>query len=127
MLRRARPADAGRLAAPHVAVWRETYAGPLPGALLASLSVKTRLAMWTGTLCDPAGTVVHLVEEDATLIGFGTCGGQRNPNLRQSGVEAEIGAPHLLRAHRQRGLGRAQIAYGWRGLAPLLDPPSRDP
>ena len=108
MLRRATPEDAERLAALHVAAWRETYAGLLPESVLAAQSVAARAAMWTEILGNPtAETSAWLVENGATPAGFGACGRQRDAGLSAAGFEAEIGALYLLRAHQGRGLGRA--------------------
>ena len=108
--RSATPADARALGALHVASWRETYAGILPDHMLARLSVAARAAMWAGILGDPeahAGTAVFLAEDRKRLVGFGSCGRQRDEALAGSGFTGEIGAIYVLRSHQNLGVGRA--------------------
>ncbi len=81
MLRRATIYDADKLGAVHVASWHETYAGILPDDMLAGLSIEARSAMWAKILGDPsafADTAVYVMEGDASIIGFGACGRQRD-------------------------------------------------
>lgn len=109
-LRPATPADAGAIAALHVASWRETYAGLLPADLLAGLSVDSRTALWLRVLAPESvavGAAVWLAEADGTLAGFGACGAQRDAELREAGFAGEIGALYVLRRFQGRGLGRA--------------------
>jgi ribosomal protein S18 acetylase RimI-like enzyme len=100
--------DAAMLASMHVASWRETYVGMLPDAMLAALSVDRRTAMWEQILREaaaPGSTIVHLAVIDGKLAGFGSCGGQRNENLKLKGFNGEIGAIYVLQAFQRRGLG----------------------
>lgn len=112
-LRRAAPADAAALGALHVASWHETYAGILPDEMLADLSVEARSAMWGKVLHDPAAfgdTAVFLAEDGNRMIGFGSCGRQRDTTLADAGFSGEIGAIYVLRSHQNRGTGRAILA-----------------
>jgi len=100
--------DALLLASTHVASWRETYAGILPDAMLAALSVEGRAAMWGQVMRQPASsasTVVYLAELDGKLVGFGSCGPQRTENLKAKGFGGEIGAIYVLRAFQRKGIG----------------------
>ncbi|WP_062115208.1 GNAT family N-acetyltransferase [Aureimonas sp. AU40] len=110
-LRPATPEDAEAIAALHVASWRETYAGLLPEAMLAELSVESRAELWRRILAPAhaaSGAAVWLAEENekGLLAGFGACGAQRDAELRQTGFDSEIGALYVLRAFQGRGLGR---------------------
>ena len=108
-LRRAQRVDAAAIGSLHVASWRETYAGLLPDAMLAALSVPEREAMWRGVLA--AGDAVVMVAEQAgRIVGFGSCGPQRDEVLAASGFDGEIGAIYVLRADQHRGIGRAIMA-----------------
>ena len=112
-MREATRADAAALGALHVASWRESYAGLVPPAMLAGLSVEARAAMWAGVLDDPsaAGDARLFVAEDGEdLIGFGSCAVQRDAALAAAGYDGEIGAIYVLRAHQRRGIGRSLIA-----------------
>lgn len=88
--RRATIDDAGQLGAVHVASWRETYAGILPDDMLAALSLEARSAMWAKILGNPssfAETAVYVIEEDASMVGFGACGRQRDSHLKELGFD----------------------------------------
>ena len=80
-IRRARPEDAGAIAAVHVAAWREAYAGLVPAEALAALSVEARTAFWRRILGapDPAVATAAFVAcaPDGAVLGFGSCGRQR--------------------------------------------------
>jgi hypothetical protein len=80
--------DAHALASMHIASWHETYSGILPDKLLLSLSVEARTAAWARIMQEPASdysTVVYIVEHEAWIIGFGSCGAQRTESLKASG------------------------------------------
>jgi GNAT superfamily N-acetyltransferase len=118
--RDAKPGDAAAIGALHVASWRETYAGLLPDAMLAALSVEARTAMWRQILADPGAfgdAAVFVAEEAGSLVGFGSCGRQRDAALAEAGYGGEIGAVYVLRAHQQRGAGRALMGALARALA----------
>jgi hypothetical protein len=73
--------DAAELGKMHVASWKETYAGMLPDAMLSALSVERRTAMWDRILREPEkadSTVVHLVEHQSQVVGFGSRRSQRD-------------------------------------------------
>jgi ribosomal protein S18 acetylase RimI-like enzyme len=92
----------------HVASWKETYAGILPDAMLSALSVEGRTEMWDRILREPEkadSTVVHLVEHQRQVVGFGSCGLQRSKTLRDKGYDGEIGAIYVLRAFQRQGVG----------------------
>jgi ribosomal protein S18 acetylase RimI-like enzyme len=108
--RSAIPRDAPALGALHVASWRETYKGILPDEMLASLSEEARSAMWAGVLGDPeanAGTMVYIAEDQGRLVGFGSCGKQRDQMLAELGFGGEIGAIYVLRSHQHLGIDRS--------------------
>ncbi len=114
--------DAPALGALHVASWRETYAGLLPDAMLAELSVATRATMWADILSNPAasgGMVVFVAEADDRLVGFGCCSAQRDQDLAAAGFSGEIGAIYILRAHQGGRVGRAIMAALSRALADM--------
>ena len=118
--REARPGDAAAIGALHVASWRETYAGLLPDAMLAALSAETRTAMWRRIIDEPdrfGNAAVFVAEEDGDILGFGSCGRQRDAALAAAGYGGEIGALYVLRAHQQRGAGRAIISALARALS----------
>jgi ribosomal protein S18 acetylase RimI-like enzyme len=100
--------DAPALASMHVASWRETYAGIVPAAMLASLSVQKRQAMWEKVMrlqSSLGATVVYLLELDGKIIGFGSCGAQRDEKLKDRGYDGEISAIYVLRTFQRLGAG----------------------
>ncbi|WMT90740.1 GNAT family N-acetyltransferase [Pelagibacterium sp. H642] len=110
-LRDASVADAGGIAAVHVAAWKETYTGLVPEGMLAALSVEDREARWRRILADPqaVGTSVCVACDGERIVGFGSCGGQRDAGLRTLGFDAEISALYLLQSHQRQGIGTAMM------------------
>lgn len=109
-LRSAIPSDAPALGAVHVASWHETYTGILPDEMLASLSVEARTEMWTKILGYPAafgGTAVYVAEDHGRVVGFGSCGQQRDEALTGLGFGGEISAIYVLRSHQRLSVGRS--------------------
>jgi ribosomal protein S18 acetylase RimI-like enzyme len=100
-------ADAGDIAAMHVASWHETYAGMLPDEMLASLSIDSRAAMWAKIMGEPAtsnSTVVYVAELDNRIVGFGSCCAQRTETLREA-YDGEIGAIYVLKVFQRYAIG----------------------
>jgi hypothetical protein len=96
-IRIATPGDAPGLANLHVASWRETYAGLVPDAMLSSLSVEERTALWDQVMRQPTqleSTTVYLIERDGEIIA-------ERQDAREDSVLVEV-------------------AYGWAQLCPLL-------
>jgi ribosomal protein S18 acetylase RimI-like enzyme len=119
-IRDAAPDDASAMGHLHVASWREAYAGLMPDAMLADLSVAARVEMWRVILGSPAahGVVSVLVAEDAgALVGLASCGRQRDSALKKFGFDGEISAVYLLQTHQRAGLGRRLMARMGTALA----------
>ena len=108
-LREASVADAGGIAAVHVAAWRETYTGLVPEAMLAALSVEDREARWKRILANSKAASVSVACEGERIVGFGSCGSQRDASLEALGFDAEITALYLLQSHQRQGIGRAMM------------------
>jgi ribosomal protein S18 acetylase RimI-like enzyme len=85
-VRPARPADADRLAAVHVAVWREAYVGLMPAEHLAGLSADVFAARWRTILQAEArdeadgarGRRTVVLTADGEPVGFATAGPSRD-------------------------------------------------
>lgn len=108
--REAKLGDLAALGELHVASWRESYAGLLPDSLLDGLSAEARSAMWSAVLSDPeafGGTTVFVAESAGEIVGFGTCGSQRDEAQKGEGFDGEIGALYVLRSHQRAGVGHA--------------------
>jgi ribosomal protein S18 acetylase RimI-like enzyme len=119
-IRRALASDAAAIAAVHVAAWRESYPGLMPERMLSALSVQDRTKRWHGilTVPDPAmeSTVFVAARPDETLVGFGSCGRQRTPDLVAGGFPGEFSALYVLAAHYGQGVGRGLMAEMARDL-----------
>jgi GNAT superfamily N-acetyltransferase len=109
-LARPRPAlvaDAAQIAAVHVDSWRATYPGMLPDRYLAAMDVRDYEDRWLRTIQDPyRRSAVFVVEEDGRVVGFASCGRERDGDARYDG---ELYAIYLLAAAQGRGLGRALV------------------
>jgi ribosomal protein S18 acetylase RimI-like enzyme len=119
-IRAASAADALPLATLHVASWQETYAGLMPDTVLSALSVADRASRWQTILSQPDAfdaTAVFVAERDGQVVGFGSCGKQRTPALRDRGFTAEVNAVYVLRVAQARGVGSALMGAMTRVLA----------
>lgn len=109
-VRRARPDDAAAMGAVHVAAWRDAYAGVLPDAYLANLSVARIAAGYQrGLLCRRPGEAAFVAESGPpgrrpSVVGFATCGPARGGAAAFGGGEVET--LYVLSDWRERGLGR---------------------
>lgn len=110
--------DASSLGELHAASWRESYAGILPDEALGHHTPVGRAVMWTGILSARSAepTIVWLAEEEEKLLGFGSCGQQRDLALREQGFDGEISAIYVLRAAQRRRIGRTLMAALFRAL-----------
>ncbi len=106
MIRTAHLADARAIAKVHVASWRTTYQGIVPGSHLSALSVAERQARWTQILSDPPKDKIALVAGNP-VAAFVSAGPSRDRDPR---FTAELYAIYLLGAAQGRGLGRALVS-----------------
>lgn len=106
--READRSDSDLIGSLHVASWRETYRGILPDGVLDGLSVAERSAIWRTVLGgSPDGhkMKVFVAEKSDEIVGFGSCGMQRDSLLEAQGFDGEIGAIYVLQAHQRAGIG----------------------
>ena len=117
-LARPRPAlaaDAAGIAAVHVDSWRETYPGMLPDRYLAEMDAGDYENRWLRTIQDPYHrSAVFVVEEDGRVVGFASCGRERDGDERYDG---ELYAIYLVPTAQRRGLGRALVGASADALA----------
>jgi len=107
MLRVATAADAPAIARVHVASWRTTYPGMLPDSYLSAMDVQDYTSRWARALSNPVSPgAVTVVDEDGDVVGFASCGRQRDG--RQP-YEGELYAIYLLQEVQGRGYGRALV------------------
>jgi ribosomal protein S18 acetylase RimI-like enzyme len=103
---RAGAADAARIAAIHVAAWRETYADMMPAATLAGLDVAEWAERWAAKLADPdpASATFLALDTAGTAAGFGHC--RRQSSEKLGAFSGEIASIYLLGRIQRRGAGR---------------------
>jgi GNAT superfamily N-acetyltransferase len=111
IVRAAIPGDPPAMAALHVRAWRATYAGILPEAFLAGLTVEEREARWRHSVTEPerapAERVILVAEVDGVLSGFAAAGHARGDDELGLG---ELYAINVDPAAWGRGAGRALLA-----------------
>ena len=102
-IRDAVTADAGAVARIHVRCWTIGYAGIVPGAFLATLSVRRSTMQWLQGLADITHPqTVVAIDDNARVTGFATFGHNRD------GLGIETGELHGLYVdpdHWGRGVG----------------------
>ena len=112
-LREAVPGDAEAVAAFHVAVWRETYAGIAPKVAFDTLDAARRLPGWQARLGDTQpGTVV--AEDDDGIAGLVSWGA---PGEALFGARGEIKHLYVAGRARRQGLGARLLEVARQGIA----------
>jgi GNAT superfamily N-acetyltransferase len=107
-IRPATDADVLPMANVHIVSWRETYPGLLPDPMLARISIADEAIRWQRMLDRPrawGGTIAFVAEQDGELVGYGSCGEQRTPLLRDRGFTGEVGELYVLRRAQRQGAG----------------------
>ena len=107
MIRAATAADVMQMAKVHIISWRETYPGLLPDSMLARLSIAEEAIRWQRMLDRPGGQseAAFVAELEGLVVGYGSCGGQRTPLLRERGFTGEIGELYVLGSAHRQGAG----------------------
>ena len=106
--------DVDRIAALHVAAWRDAYRGLLPQAYLDELSVDARKAQWTRALADPAIEVL-VARHEQTLVGLASYGPSRDDDT--DAATMELYAIYVAPRSCRRGIGRRLWQAVRRGVA----------
>lgn len=104
-LRAATPDDAVAIAEVHVQAWHETYRGLIPEAIVDGIDVASRIALWRRAMAQ--GTALWLSLAEGVIVGFAAGGPARD---MPDGVDAELRAIYVLRAHERLGHGRGLVA-----------------
>jgi ribosomal protein S18 acetylase RimI-like enzyme len=102
-IRAANVADVRAIAQVDVETWRATYAGVLPDRLLIGLSERQRAGVWSRFITRRPGDTVAALDEHGTMLGFGSCGAQREADLAYSG---EVFTLYVSPDHQGQGVGR---------------------
>ena len=108
-------ADAAGIARVHVASWRSTYPGMLPDWYLDTMDVDDYEDRWARTIHDPfRRSTVFVAEEDGAIVGYASCGHERDGDHRYDG---ELYAIYVLGEAQGRGHGRALVKAAAASLA----------
>jgi ribosomal protein S18 acetylase RimI-like enzyme len=110
-VRPAVPADAMGIATVHVATWRTQYAGIVPAAHLAGLSVEARAVAWRERIADTsaksAGVGIFVAQAaGGEVTGFAACGPSGDGDAVLAG---EIYALYVLTGSQRSGVGRRLV------------------
>ena len=112
--RPARIADAADIARVQVETWRESYAGLVPDAFLATLSVPAGTARWEEHIAAP-DRVVYVADDGGDVVGFGSGGPARDADVPEDA--GEVYALYVHPAAQRRGHGAALLRSVTAGLA----------
>lgn len=120
-VRRARRDDAATIGRVHVETWRSAYAGLLPERLLVSMSDVRQSAIWSQAIADgrQARGIFVADDEEAGVVGFGSCGPVRDPPEGLDGTEMRVGEVYTLYVDsdfQNLGLGRRLLDALFRQL-----------
>jgi ribosomal protein S18 acetylase RimI-like enzyme len=104
-IRAARPGDARRIARLDVETWRAAYAGILATPFLVGLSAQRREVGWATVIEREPRDVRVAVDADGNILGFGSCGRNRN------GAEyaGEVFTLYVAPDWQNQGIGRALL------------------
>lgn len=120
-IRPATVSDAQAIALVQVAVWKSTYKGLVPDALIAGMSVSDRAKGWTTILnsfADSGRGACFVAELDGVVQGFASCGVQRDEDL-SAAYPGEITAIYVRGDHQRSGLGRGLMLTCAQALADM--------
>jgi ribosomal protein S18 acetylase RimI-like enzyme len=101
-IRAARPGDARQIARLDVETWRSTYAGILTTPFLVGLSTRRREVGWAGVIEREPRDVCVAVDADGDILGFGSCG--RNRDHKE--FAGEVFTLYVAPDWQNQGVGR---------------------
>ena len=104
-IRAARPGDARRIARLDVETWRAAYAGILTTPFLVGLSARRREVGWATVIEREPRDVRVAVDGDGEIVGFRSCGRNRDSPEHAGEVFTLYVAPDW----RRRGVGRSLV------------------
>src|SRR3954451_16854776 len=104
-IRAARPGDARRIARLDVETWRAAYAGILTTQFLVGLSAQRREVGWATVIEREPHDVRVAVDGEGEIVGFGSCGRNRDSAEHAGEVFTLYVAPDW----QNQGIGRALL------------------
>jgi ribosomal protein S18 acetylase RimI-like enzyme len=116
MVRTARPEDAADLARIYIESWHDTYAGIVPHALLAAMSLKGHTGRWLTTIKGAErnqGVVLVAEDPNCGIIGLCSLGAARDKSV---GFEGEVYTLYVDPSFLGQGVGRALLAGAFQTL-----------
>ncbi|GGF33413.1 putative N-acetyltransferase YuaI [Aliidongia dinghuensis] len=102
-IRSARATDIQAIAKVDVETWQTTYPGMLPDNLLMALDPRQRARQWSRFIAHRPGDTLIAVDEREHVLGFGSCGPQRETLLPYAG---EIFTLYVAPDYQGQGVGR---------------------
>lgn len=103
LIRAASIADVQAVARVEIETWRTTYAGILPDPVLVDMSPRNRSGFWSRFVARHPGDLIVAVDPRNQVLGFGSCGVQRDPSLPEGG---EIFSIYVQPDLQGQGIGR---------------------
>ena len=115
-IRRADAQDAPAIASVQAHVWRHAYQGRVPEGLIERMEdVAERTKAWHMIFEQFAdsglGQGFVALGEGFGVVGFGTCGPQRDDALRDQGFSGEISTLYIAAEHQGTGLGSGLLRF----------------
>jgi ribosomal protein S18 acetylase RimI-like enzyme len=101
-IRAARPGDARRIARLDVETWRATYAGILTTPFLVGLSTRRREVGWASVIEREPRDVWVALDADGEIVGFGSCGRNRDGHE----FAGEVFTLYVAPDWQNQGIGR---------------------
>ncbi|MFM9891041.1 MAG: N-acetyltransferase family protein [Rickettsiales bacterium] len=97
--------DADAIGDIHVTSWQMTYRGIVPQAYLDAMDIKARQATWRQRLEE--GSILHVAENAAGIVGFAAGGPYRGEHLRLRG---ELYVMYVRALFHRCGIGASLFA-----------------
>ncbi|GAA1116598.1 GNAT superfamily N-acetyltransferase [Nesterenkonia jeotgali] len=113
VIREPRPEDAERIAAVHVATWKETYIDLLPEGFFTEEHSRMRREMWARILAEQRSQwSIRVAEVDGEIIGFAMAGPAQDaaePAEPADLPSRTLYTLYVLRSHHGTGAGQALL------------------
>ncbi|MGJ9405998.1 GNAT family N-acetyltransferase [Nesterenkonia aurantiaca] len=110
VIRRACPEDADRIAAVHVATWKETYRDLLPEGFFTEGHSRQRREMWAQILGESRNEwSIRLAESDGEIIGFAMAGSAQEQAQSAASPARSLYMVYVLRSHHGTGAGQTLL------------------
>ncbi|MBO0596935.1 GNAT family N-acetyltransferase [Nesterenkonia sp. E16_7] len=110
VIRGPRCEDAERIAALHVATWKETYLDLLPEGFFTEGHSRQRREMWTQLLGESRNEWrIRLAESDGEFVGFAMAGPAQEQAQSAASPARSLYMLYVLRSHHGIGAGQALL------------------